>query len=46
MTKEELKKMFSSSDWNEDTILEADKVISRIAEEYLGTLNALRCFTQ
>ena len=36
MTKEELKKMFSSSDWNEDTILEADKVISRIAEEYLG----------
>lgn len=36
MTKEELKKMFSSSDWNEETILEADKVISRIAEEYLG----------
>jgi spore cortex formation protein SpoVR/YcgB (stage V sporulation) len=36
MTKEELKEMFSSSDWNEETILEADKVISRIAEEHLG----------
>jgi stage V sporulation protein R len=36
MIKEELKKMFSSSDWNEETILEADKVISRISEEYLG----------
>lgn len=36
MTKEELKEMFSRSDWNEETILEADKVISRIAEEYLG----------
>jgi hypothetical protein len=31
MTKEELKEMFSRSDWNEETILEADKVISRIA---------------
>ena len=36
MTKEELKEMFSRSDWNEETILEADKVISRIAEEHLG----------
>ena len=36
MTKDELKEMFSSSDWNEETILEADKVISRIAEEHLG----------
>jgi stage V sporulation protein R len=36
MTKEELKEMFSRSDWNEETILESDKVISRIAEEYLG----------
>jgi spore cortex formation protein SpoVR/YcgB (stage V sporulation) len=36
MTKEELKKMFCGPDWNEDTIFEADKVVSRIAEEYLG----------
>ena len=28
--------MFSSSDWNEETILEADNIISRIAEDYLG----------
>lgn len=36
MTKEKLKEMFSKSDWNSDTILEADIVISRIAKEYLG----------
>ena len=36
MTKEQLKEMFSNSDWNADTILEADKIISRIAEEHLG----------
>ena len=28
--------MFSTSDWNEETILEADKIISKIAEGYLG----------
>lgn len=34
--KEELKKMFSKSEWDSETILEADKIISRIAREYLG----------
>jgi len=36
MYKEDLKKLFSQSDWDEDTIIEADKIVSRIAEEYLG----------
>jgi spore cortex formation protein SpoVR/YcgB (stage V sporulation) len=36
MNKEELKKLFSKSDWNDDTIFEADKIVSRIASEYLG----------
>lgn len=36
MTKKKLKEMFSRSDWNEETILEADKIISKIAEDYLG----------
>ena len=31
MTKEQLKEMLSKSDWNEETILEADKIVSRIA---------------
>ena len=34
--KEELKKMFSNSEWNSETIIEADKIISRIAKDYLG----------
>lgn len=36
MNKEELKNMFSKSDQTVETIEEADKVISRIAKEYLG----------
>ncbi len=36
MTKEELKKLFSKPDWTDETIIEADKVVSRIASEYLG----------
>jgi len=36
MTKQKLREMFSRSDWNEDTILEADKIISRIAKDHLG----------
>jgi len=36
MDKDDLKKIFSKSDWNEETIIEADKIVSRIAEEYLG----------
>jgi len=36
MDKEDLKKLFSRSDWDEETIIEADKIVSRIAEEYLG----------
>lgn len=36
MDKEELRKMFSRSDWDEETILKADEIISRIAAEYLG----------
>ena len=35
-TKIELKKMFSKSEWDSETILEADKVISKIAREHLG----------
>lgn len=33
---EKLKKIFSKSDWDVETIELADEVISRIAEEYLG----------
>jgi len=36
MKKSELRKMFSKSDWTEETIIEADKIISRIAKEHLG----------
>ena len=36
MTKKKLKEMFSMSDWNEETIIEADKIISRIAKKHLG----------
>ncbi len=36
MTKEELRKLFSKSDWNETTINEFDKIISRISKDYLG----------
>ena len=36
MTKEELKKLFSKPDWTEQTINEADKIVCRIAKEYLG----------
>jgi len=34
--KDQLKKLFSRPDWDEETIIEADKIVSRIAEEYLG----------
>lgn len=36
MKKNEIKKLFAKSDWNEDTILHADKIISDIAKNYLG----------
>lgn len=36
MDKKELKDLFSKGDWNETTIIEADKIVSRIAEDYLG----------
>lgn len=36
MKKSELKKLFSRADWNDQTIVEADKIISRIAKDYLG----------
>jgi stage V sporulation protein R len=36
MNKEELKKLFSSPNWDIDTILEADEIISRIAKDHLG----------
>ena len=36
MEKENFKKLFSHSDWNEETIIKADEIISRIAEEHLG----------
>lgn len=36
MTKKELKALFSRPDWDDDTIIEADKIVARIAKEYLG----------
>lgn len=36
MTKKELKALFSKPDWDDNTILEADKIVSRIAKDYLG----------
>lgn len=36
MKMSELKKLFSKADWNEETIIEADKIVSRIAKDYLG----------
>ena len=36
MDKKALKLLFSRSDWNETTIQEADKLIGRLAKEYLG----------
>ncbi len=36
MNKEELKKIFSKSDWDNDTIIQANDIVSRIASEYLG----------
>ena len=36
MTKKKLQELFSRSDWNETTILEADKIISKIAKNHLG----------
>lgn len=35
MTKKELKTIFSKPDWSIDTVLEADKIISKIAKDYL-----------
>lgn len=35
MTKKELKKMFSTPDWSIETVEEADKIISKIATEFL-----------
>lgn len=36
MTKKELKSLFSRPDWDDNTIIEADKIVARIAKEYLG----------
>ena len=36
MNKKELRELFGKGDWNEKTIIEADKIVSRIAEDYLG----------
>lgn len=36
MKNDDLRKLFSKSDWNDETIEEADKIVSRIASEYLG----------
>jgi stage V sporulation protein R len=35
MEKEDLKRMFSKSDWTEETIERADEIVSRIAKDYL-----------
>ena len=36
MDKKDIKELFSKSDWNDDTIIVADNVISKIAKDYLG----------
>jgi len=36
MTKEELRKLFTKSDWDETTVIEGEKVMIKISEEYLG----------
>lgn len=36
MKKSEIRKIFNKSEWNEETIIEADKIVSRIAKDYLG----------
>ena len=36
MKKKDIKNLFSNSDWNEETIKQADIVISKIAKDYLG----------
>ena len=36
MNKEDIKKLFSKSDWTDETIIEADSIIAKIANDYLG----------
>ena len=36
MTKEELRKLFTKSEWDETTVIEGEKVMIKISEEYLG----------
>ena len=36
MNKKELKKLFSKSDWNEETIIKSSEIIEKIAIDYLG----------
>ena len=36
MKKKDLKELFAKSDWNDETIIQADNVISKIAKDYLG----------
>ena len=36
MNKKELKKLFSNSDWNEETIIKSSEIIEKIAIDYLG----------
>lgn len=36
MKKKDIKELFAKSDWNDETIIQADNVISKIAKDYLG----------
>ncbi len=36
MKKKDIKELFAKSDWNDETIIQADLVISKIAKDYLG----------
>ncbi len=36
MKKKDIRQLFSKSDWTDETIIQADEVVSKIAKEYLG----------
>ena len=36
MKKKDIKDLFAKSDWNDETIIQADIVVSKIAKDYLG----------
>lgn len=36
MKKKDIRQLFSKSDWTDETIIQADEIVSKIAKEYLG----------